>query len=306
MPLTELTGRVVTIYGQQEVIKDLVAARLAQGGEIHFETEVIGLEDVESKKPKVRYRQNDEEKVLECDFIAGCDGFHGICRDALPDSVKTIYDRDYPFSWLGILAQAPPVSHELVYVNHDRGFALFTMRSMELARLYLQCKPDEDIANWPDDRIWEELHTRLGDYGKPLPVGEVLQKALTPMRSFVVTPMQHGRLYLAGDSCHIVPPTGAKGLNLAVADVRVLARALADFYATGATRLLEQYSDICLRRIWKAQRFSWWMTSIMHRFEDLPEFDRQVQLAELSYLAGSKAAQTSLAENYVGLPFDPL
>jgi p-hydroxybenzoate 3-monooxygenase len=306
IPLTDLTGKVVTIYGQNEVMKDLIDARLAAGGEIHFEAEAVGLDDLDTTAPKIRFRQGDVEKALACDFVAGCDGFHGMCRPAIPPGALTIYDREYPFAWLGILSESPPVSDELIYVHHARGFALFTMRSPVLSRLYLQCTPDEDIANWPDARIWEELHLRLGDQSGQLVEGNVTQKAITPMRSFVAAPMRHGRLFIAGDAGHIVPPTGAKGLNLAAADVRVLARALVDYYRRGRTDLIERYSDICLRRVWKGQRFSWWMTSLLHRFDDHPEFDRQVQLAELDYLTGSRAAMTALAENYVGLPFDEL
>jgi p-hydroxybenzoate 3-monooxygenase len=306
IPLADLTGKVVTIYGQNEVMKDLIDARLADGGEIHFEAEAVGLDDLDTAAPKIRFRQDGVEKVLACDFVAGCDGFHGMCRPAIPPGALTIYDREYPFAWLGILSESPPVSDELIYVHHARGFALFTMRSPVLSRLYLQCTPDEDIANWPDARIWEELHLRLGDDSGQLVEGNVTQKAITPMRSFVAVPMRHGRLFIAGDAGHIVPPTGAKGLNLAAADVRVLARALIDYYRHGRTDLIECYSDICLRRVWKGQRFSWWMTSLLHRFDDHTDFDRQVQLAELDYLTGSPAAMTALAENYVGLPFEAL
>jgi len=306
IPLTELTGKVVTIYGQNEVMKDLIDARLAAGGEILFEAEAKALEGLDSKTPRVRFRHNGQDDELTADFIAGCDGFHGMCRPAIPADALTIYDREYPFAWLGILSESPPISHELIYVHHARGFALFTMRSPVLSRLYLQCTPDEDIANWPDARIWEELHLRLGDEGGKLAEGKVTQKAITPMRSFVAAPMRHGRLFLAGDAAHIVPPTGAKGLNLAAADVRVLAGALVEYYRHGRTDLLDRYSDICLRRVWKGQRFSWWMTSMLHRFEDQLGFDRQVQLAELDYVTGSRAAMTALAENYVGLPFEEL
>ena len=306
VPLTDLTGKVVTIYGQNEIMKDLIDARLALGEPLHFEAEAVGLEDLDTTAPKIRFRQDGVEKTLTCDFVAGCDGFHGMCRPAIPAYALTIYDREYPFAWLGILSESEPVSDELVYVHHARGFALFTMRSPVLSRLYLQVTPDEDIANWPDARIWEELHLRLGDTRGELQEGNVTQKAITPMRSFVAAPMRHGRLFIAGDAAHIVPPTGAKGLNLAAADVRVLARALADHYRGGRSDLLDRYSDICLRRVWKGQRFSWWMTSLLHRFEEHSEFDRQVQLAELDYLTGSPAAMTALAENYVGLPFEEL
>jgi len=305
VPLTDLTGKVVTIYGQNEVMKDLIDARLSGGGEILFEAEAVALEGLDGT-PRIRFRRDGADDVLECDFVAGCDGFHGMCRPSIPESAITFYDREYPFAWLGILSESPPISDELIYVHHARGFALFTMRSQVLSRLYLQCTPDDDIANWPDDRIWDELHLRLGDEGSRLAEGRVSQKAITPMRSFVAAPMRFCRLFLAGDAAHIVPPTGAKGLNLAAADVRVLARALAEYYAHGRTDLLDRYSDIALRRVWKAQRFSWWMTSMLHRFENQSTFDRQVQLAELDYVTGSRAAMTALAENYVGLPFEPL
>ena len=306
IPLTELTAKVVTIYGQNEVMKDLIDARLAGGGEILFEAEAVALTDLGTAAPRIRFRHNGEERTLACDFIAGCDGFHGMCRPAIPADALAIYDREYPFAWLGILSESPPVSHELIYVHHERGFALFTMRSPVLSRLYLQCTPDDDIANWPDARIWEELHLRLGDQGDKLIEGKVKQKAITPMRSFVAAPMRYRRLFIAGDAAHIMPPTGAKGLNLAAADVRVLAHALAEHYRHGRADLLDRYSEICLRRVWKSQRFSWWMTSMLHRFDDQSDFDRQVQLAELDYVTGSRAAMTALAENYVGLPFEKL
>jgi p-hydroxybenzoate 3-monooxygenase len=243
--------------------------------------------------------------VLDCDFIAGCDGFHGISRPSIPDGVLTVYERTYPFAWLGILAEAPPCSEELIYALHDDGFALLSMRSPRITRLYLQCRPDEDLGAWPDERIWAELHKRLEDRAGPRVVeGPILQKGVTPMRSFVVEPMRHGRLYLAGDAAHIVPPTGAKGMNLAAADVRVLARAFAAYYRERRTDLLDAYSATALARIWKAQRFSWWMTSMLHRFDGDNAFDRRRQLAELEYVAGSVAAQTALAENYVGLPLE--
>jgi p-hydroxybenzoate 3-monooxygenase len=305
VPLTDLTGKVVTIYGQNEVMKDLIDAHLGAGAEILFEAEAVGFADLETS-PRIRFRRNGEETELACDFVAGCDGFHGMCRPAIPQGALTFYDREYPFAWIGILSESPPVSDELIYVHHERGFALFTMRSPALSRLYLQCSPDDDIANWPDARIWEELHLRLGDVGGELVEGNVTQKAITPMRSFVAAPMRYGRLFIAGDAAHIVPPTGAKGLNLAAADVRVLARAFAEHYRHGRNDLLDRYSDVCLRRVWKGQRFSWWMTSMLHRFDEQSTFDRQVQLAELDYVTGSRAAMTALAENYVGLPFEPL
>jgi p-hydroxybenzoate 3-monooxygenase len=306
IPLSDLTGgKSVVIYGQTEVVKDLIAARLAQGRDIRFEAEAFALEGLDTSSPTIRFREGGREQTLTCDFVAGCDGFHGICRLAVPEANLRIYERDYPFGWIGILSESPPVSDELIYVNHERGFALFTMRTPHLSRLYLQCEPDEDIANWSDDRIWEELHLRLGE-DQALPQGAVTQKNVTPMRSFVAAPMRHGALFLAGDAAHIVPPTGAKGLNLAAADVRVLARALIEFYATRSPRLLDRYSDVCLKRVWRAQRFSWWMTSMLHRFPHHTSFERRMQLAELDYITGSRAGMTTLAENYVGLPFDEL
>jgi p-hydroxybenzoate 3-monooxygenase len=303
-------GKCVTIYAQHEVIKDLVAARLAANKPILFETTNVQLHTIDSTNPYVTYQHNEhnapDQKTterLDCDFIAGCDGFHGVSRAAIPEGVLTAYDRDYPFGWLGLLAQAPPSSHELIYAHHDRGFALLSMRSPEISRLYLQCAPDENLDGWPDDRIWSELHKRFATHdGWKLTEGPIIQKGVTGMRSFVVEPMQFGRLFLAGDAAHIVPPTGAKGLNLAVADVRVLADALAAFYTTGSSDLLAEYSDTCLRRVWKVQRFSWWMTQLLHRFPDDNPFDRRRQLAELDYVTTSRAASQALAENYVGLP----
>jgi p-hydroxybenzoate 3-monooxygenase len=298
-------GRAITIYAQHEVIKDLVKARLDAGGCILFEAADVTIHRFDSSTPSVTFRHNDEPCEISCDFIAGCDGFYGACRESIPDGALAVYDRVYPFAWLGILAQAPPASGELVYTYHQRGFALFSMRSPEITRLYLQCAPDEDLAQWPDDRIWDELDARLTtrDGWKPAK-GPVLQKGVAAMRSFVVEPMQYGRLFLAGDAAHIVPPTGAKGLNLAVADVRVLARGLAEFYASGRMDLLDRYSEICLRRVWKVQRFSWWMTSMLHRFDSDSGFDQRRQIAELDYVTSSRAAMTSLAENYVGLPME--
>jgi len=301
----ELVGRSITIYAQQEVVKDLVAARLASGAPIVFEAEDVTVHDLTSKSPRILYRKDGAERELVCDFIAGCDGFHGVCRGSVPEGVLTMYERTYPFAWLGILAQAPPSSHELIYANHELGFALLSMRSPEVSRLYIQCDPDEDIANWPDARIWDQLHLRLAtrDGQWKLTEGPVIQKNIAEMRSFVADPMQYGRLFLAGDAAHIVPPTGAKGLNLAATDARVLARALAGFYTSGKTELMDRYSEICLRRCWKVQHFSWWMTSMLHRIPGESAFDRQRQLAELDYVTGSRAASTSLAEHYTGLPF---
>lgn len=302
----DLTGKAVMVYGQHEVVKDLIAQRLKDGGKIEFEAGDVAVHEIEGDKPYITWRNKaGQDQRLDCDFIAGCDGFHGICRPAIPESVLTSYERVYPFGWLGILAKSKPVQEELIYNHHPRGFALFSMRSPEITRLYLQCDPDEDIANWPDDRIWEELHRRLeGDDNLRLPEGEIFQKGVTPMRSFVAGPMRHGRLFLAGDAAHIVPPTGAKGMNLAVADVRYLSRALESFYGKNDSARLAGYSDICMRRIWKAQRFSWWMTSLLHKFDERSSFENEVQLAELDYVVSSRAAMTSLAENYVGLPFE--
>jgi len=302
----ELTGgKCVTIYAQHEVIKDLIAARLAANGPIIFGAEDVSVHGLENASPTIHFRANGVAEQLQCDFIAGCDGFHGICRTSVPASALQIYDRDYPFGWLGILALAPPSSHELIYANHDRGFALLSMRSPEISRLYLQCEPDEDITLWPDERIWQELHQRLATKdGWKLTEGPIMQKGVTGMRSFVTEPMQFGKMFLAGDAAHIVPPTGAKGLNLAVADVRVLARALGEFYQSKKTELLDRYSDVCLRRVWKVQRFSWWMTSMLHRFTNDNPFDERRQIAELDYVTSSRAASQTLAENYVGLPMD--
>ena len=300
-------GKCVTIYAQHEVIKDLVAALLQKSvpanHPILFETTNVQLHAIDSANPHVTFDHNGVPERLDCDFIAGCDGFHGVSRTSVPQGVLTTYERDYPFGWLGILAQAPPSSRELIYAHHDRGFALLSMRSPEISRLYLQCAPDENLALWPDDRIWHELQKRLATHdGWKLTEGPIIQKGVTGMRSFVVEPMQFGRLYLAGDSAHIVPPTGAKGLNLAVADVRVLAEALGAFYSRGSSDLLAQYSATCLRRVWKVQRFSWWMTQLLHRFPDDNPFDHRRQLADLDYVTSSRAASQSLAENYVGLP----
>jgi p-hydroxybenzoate 3-monooxygenase len=304
--LHELTGgKGITIYSQHEVVKDLNNARLAAGGRVLFEVGEVRVGNFLGVRPTIHYRRDGEDYDVSCDFIAGCDGFHGICRPSIPAGVLTEYERIYPFGWLGILAEAPPSSDELIYTYHDRGFALLSMRTPELSRLYLQCSPDEDIQTWPDERIWRELGTRFACAGWTLTEGPILQKGVTGMRSFVVEPMQYGRLFLAGDSAHIVPPTGAKGLNLAVADVRVLARAIAAFYATGRSDLLDAYSETCLRRVWQVQRFSWWMTSMLHRFPEDNLFDRRRQLAELDYVTSSRAASKSLAENYVGLPMDP-
>ena len=299
-------GKSVLVYAQHEVLKDLIKARLDSGGKLLFEVSDVSIHDFKDGPPAIRFRDKDGAlQELTCDFIAGCDGFHGICRPSIPEGVLQVYERVYPFGWLGILAEAPPSSQELIYANHERGFALLSMRSQKISRLYVQCAPDDDIAAWPDEKIWRELHARLETIdGWKLVEGPVIQKGITGMRSFVVEPMQYGKLFLAGDSAHIVPPTGAKGLNLAAADVRLLARAFEKFYAAGDSQLLEQYSETCLRRVWKVQRFSWWMTSMLHRFDEDNAFDHRRQLAELDYVTSSRAGAQTLAENYVGLPFD--
>ena len=298
-----LTGKTITVYGQNEVVKDLIDARVASARPLLFEVENVSVHQLDSSHPMIRFHANGQEEELACDFIAGCDGFHGVCRPSIPGGEITVYERVYPFGWLAILARAAPASDELVYCYHERGFALFSMRTPEVTRLYLQCAPDENVSEWSDDRIWSELDARLTmlDGWKPNR-GPIMQKGVTGMRSFVVEPMRYGRLFLAGDAAHIVPPTGAKGLNLAIADVRVLAEALVEFYRSGRPEMLDAYSDVCLRRVWKVQRFSWWMTSMLHRFAADDRFDHRRRLAELDYVTSSRAAMTSLAENYVGLP----
>jgi p-hydroxybenzoate 3-monooxygenase len=303
IPVTDLTGKSMMIYGQHEVVKDLIAARLAANGQILFEAEATGIEEIHTDHPRIRFRHDGREQQIECDIIAGCDGFHGICRSALPAGALTVYDKIYPFGWLGILADVAPSNDELVYANHDHGYALLTMRSPKISRLYLQCAPDEDADAWSDERIWNELQTRLSDdAGFVLHTGKIVQKGVTAMRSYVVEPLRHGRLFLLGDAAHIVPPTGAKGMNLAFADVVVLSRALIDWYRKRNGDGLERYSATALRRVWKAERFSWWLTSLMHRFEHATPFERRMQTAELDYVTTSPAAMTTLAENYVGLP----
>jgi p-hydroxybenzoate 3-monooxygenase len=303
LDFTTLIGKHITVYGQQEVVKDLVAARLAAGGEIRFEVENVSIHGFDGEAPAIRCKHRGEAVEIRCDFIAGCDGSHGMCRPSIPVGALKSFEREYPFGWLGILSESPPPCEELIYAYHERGFGLYSMRSPSLSRLYLQCRPDEDLKDWPDARVWEELHARLGG-SSALAEGKVLLKGITPMRSSVVEPMQYGRLFLAGDSAHIVPPTGAKGMNLAIADVRVLSRALVEFFRSGRTDPLENYSRTCLTRVWKAQRFSWWMTTMLHQPVEANAFDRRRQLAELKYLAGSENAQRALAENYTGLPFE--
>jgi p-hydroxybenzoate 3-monooxygenase len=301
IPLSDLTGgKTIVIYGQTEVVKDLIEARLATGRPLHFEVDDVRLEEVTSERPRLAFRHDGAQHELECDLIAGCDGFHGVCRPSIPAGVLTEFSREYPYGWLGILAAVAPSNDELVYSSHERGFSLLSLRSPTLSRLYLQCRPDEDLAQWPDERIWAELQLRLGLPGWTLAEGPVLEKGVTGMRSFVVEPMRYGRLFLAGDAAHIVPPTGAKGLNLAINDVRVLAEAIVHWYRSGDESALDRYSDECLRRVWRAEHFSWWMTSMLHLPPDEDPFGYRLRLAQLRYVATSEAAATSLAENYVG------
>jgi p-hydroxybenzoate 3-monooxygenase len=295
-------GRAIMLYPQHEVLKDLIAARLAAGGDLRFEVADVAVDRLDSDRPRIRFREGGAAGELDCDVVAGCDGFWGVCRDTIPEDRRTAYVRDYPFGWFGILAEAPPSSDELIYCSSDRGFALVSTRSPTVQRLYFQCDPADAVEHWPDERIWEELQARLAtDDGWALEEGPIFQKGIVAMRSFVCQPMRHGRLFLAGDAAHIVPPTGAKGLNLAAADVAVLARALAELYRSGATGPLEAYSATCLRRVWRAEHFSWWMTSMLHLDPDGDPFQRQLQRSQLQYVTSSRAAATTLAENYVGL-----
>ncbi|TQS25064.1 4-hydroxybenzoate 3-monooxygenase [Microbispora sp. KK1-11] len=298
-------GRSITVYGQQEVVKDLIAARLAAGGDVRFEVDDVAVHDTATDRPYLTFTEADgTEGRLDCDVIAGCDGFHGVSRPSIPEGVLTEYRRDYPFAWLGILAKVKPSSEELIYARTERGFALHSMRSPEISRFYLQVAPDEDLDAWPDERIWAELRARLETVpGFTLATGDIVERGITPMRGFVAEPMQYGRLFLAGDAAHIVPPTGAKGLNLAVADVRVLTEALARFFADGSTEALDGYSRACLPRVWRAQHFSWWMTTLLHTFESDDAYARRLQTSYLDYVTSSEAAGTTLAENYVGLPY---
>jgi p-hydroxybenzoate 3-monooxygenase len=308
--LKALTGSSVSVYGQTEVTKDLIDALNVAGAELVFDAADVSIEAYDHRNPIVRYRHGGRSHELRCDFIAGCDGYHGVCRRSVPSAAVQSFERVYPFGWLGILADVPPVDHELIYSIHERGFALCSMRSPTRSRYYVQCIVDDKLDAWPDSRFWDELRRRLPEkFAQALITGPSIDKSIAPLRSFVVEPMRFGQLFLVGDAAHIVPPTGAKGLNLAAADVRVLHQGLVEHYGgtcSGARALLDQYSELCLRRIWKAVRFSWWFTSIMHKFSD-DAFNHRVQLAELEYLSGSSAALASLAENYVGLPFeDPL
>ncbi|MBA3636719.1 MAG: 4-hydroxybenzoate 3-monooxygenase, partial [Rubrobacteraceae bacterium] len=294
-------GLSITIYGQQEVVKDLVRARLEAGGKVLFDTEAASVYDLDTESPRIHFFQDGEEEEISCDYVAGCDGSLGVCRTGIPENARTEFTRTYPFGWFGILVEGPPSTEELIYTLHDRGFALVSTRSPEVQRLYFQCNPQDDVEEWPDERIWAELSTRLATHdGWELTGGRIFQKDIVQMRSFICEPMQHGRLFLAGDAAHIVPPTGAKGMNLAVADIRVLAHALTEFYRSGDRGSLDAYSETCLRRVWRAQRFSWWMTSMLHRFDRSDPFQLKVQQAELDYVTTSRAAATTIAENYVG------
>jgi p-hydroxybenzoate 3-monooxygenase len=299
--LQALTGKSVTVYGQTEITHDLFEARVAAKAQLFFEAEV-SVHDFDGKNPIVRYRHQGRDHELQCDFIAGCDGYHGVCRSSVPNDALKMYERVYPYGWLGVLADTPPVSPELIYVNHPRGFALCSMRSRTRSRYYVQCRLDERVEDWPDERFWEELRQRLPeDARSALVTGPSIEKSIAPLRSVVVEPMRFGKLFLAGDAAHIVPPTGAKGLNLAASDVRTLHRALVEYFRNGGDELLNNYSERCLSRIWKAERFSWWFSSLLHRFSE-SEFDERMQLAELDYITSSHAGLVTLAENYVGLP----
>jgi p-hydroxybenzoate 3-monooxygenase len=301
VPFEELARSAIVIYGQTEVVKDLIAARVAAGLPLLFEAEAVGVHDIESDRPRVELVDDGARRQLECDVVAGCDGFHGVCRESMPDRVLETFSREYPFGWLGILAGVAPSMDELVYAHSDRGFALLSLRSPSLSRYYVQVTHDEDVAEWPDDRIWEELKLRTAVDGWTLQEGPVLEKGVTGMRSFVCEPMQHGRLFLAGDAAHIVPPTGAKGLNLALRDVGVLAETLLEWYRTGDNSVLARYSDRCLRRVWRCEHFSWWMTMMLHLEPDRDDFDRKLQLAQLRQVTTSPAAARMLAENYTGV-----
>ena len=300
----DLVGRAVTVYGQTEVTRDLMDALAADDAAPLYEAEVLDIAGLDGASATVTYRHAGETCSLSCEFVAGCDGYHGVARAQVHTAALTTFERIYPFGWLGILSETPPVAEELIYANHERGFALCSMRSPTLSRYYVQCALEDDVAAWPDARFWDELRRRLdAPAAEALRTGAAIEKSIAPLRSFVAEPMRFGRMFLAGEAAHIVPPTGAKGLNLAVADIRILAQALTAYYREGDQAGLDAYSDTCLRRVWKAERFSWWMTSMLHHFPDTGPFGRKIQLAELDYVTGSRAAATSLAENYVGLPF---
>lgn len=305
LDFVELTGKQITVYAQHEVIKDLVAARLKGGGTIVFSVKDTALKAIDTESPSITYRDaNGNPQELTCDFIAGCDGFHGPSRQAIPAKVRVEHNMIYPYGWLGILAEAPRSWHELIYSNHDRGFALLSTRSPQVQRIYIQCDPHDAIEVWPDDRIWAEMQARFAFEGWKLAEGKIFQKSIVPLRSFVCNTMQYGRLFLAGNSAHIVPPTGAKGLNLAAADVLFLSRALDAWYKKGTKEGLQRYNETCLARVWKAERFSWYMTTMLHRNDSESSFERQIHLADLDYVVSSRAASTALAEVYVGLPIE--
>jgi p-hydroxybenzoate 3-monooxygenase len=298
--LDELVGKAIVIYGQTEIVKDLIEARLGTGRPLLFEVDDVALSDLETEQPRLSFTHEGARRELECDVIAGCDGFHGVCRSSIPAHLLAEFSREYPFGWLGILAAVPPAIEEVSYCTHERGFALLSLRTRELSRYYLQCTPEEDLALWPDDRIWEELQTRVALEGWTLAEGPILEKGVTGMRSYVVEPMQHGRLFLAGDAAHIVPPTGAKGLNLAIGDVRLLAEMIVDWYRSADDAVLDRYSAECLRRVWRAEHFSWWMTTMLHLPPDEDPFGYRLRQSQLRYVVGSDVAARSLAENYVG------
>lgn len=301
LPIRELTGSAILIYGQTEIVKDLIATRLATGLPLLFEAQALAVHDLVGERPRIEFLHDARRCELECDLVAGCDGFRGICRQAIPTGACQTFGREYPFGWLGVLAQVAPSVDELLYAHSERGFALLSLRSLDLSRYYLQVAPDEDVAQWPDDRIWEELARRTALDGWRLETGPILEKSVTGMRSFVCEPMQHGHLFLAGDAAHIVPPTGAKGLNLALRDVQVLAQAIVDWYRHGDRAGLESYSARCLRRIWRCQHFSSWMTDLVHAHSGRDEFDRKLQLAQLRHVTTSTRAAATLAENYTGV-----
>jgi p-hydroxybenzoate 3-monooxygenase len=303
--LKGLTGKQVTVYGQTEVTRDLIELRLRDGGQIIFSADEVTPHDVEAAKPRVSFVKDGERHEIVCDFIAGCDGFHGVSRKTIPDDVRQTFERVYPFGWMGLLADVPPVADELIYASHERGFALCSMRSITRSRYYVQCSLDDKVEDWSDERFWDELALRIGDEtAANLTRGPSIEKSIAPLRSFVCEPMRHGNLFLAGDAAHIVPPTGAKGLNLAIADVHYLSRALIEWYKSGNVRHLENYSQTCLKRIWKVERFSWYMSMMLHKFPDNSAFESRMQRAEFDYIAGSDTASRSVAENYVGLPYD--
>lgn len=299
--LTALTGKSITVYAQHEVLKDLVAARVAAGGSLYFNVSGVSIADIDTDAPSIRFVHDGVEQTLMCDFVIGCDGSQGVSRATIPAARRNDYERVFPFGWFGILVEAPPSSDELIYARHERGFALVSTRSPNVQRMYFQCDPQDSVDNWSDDRIWAEMHARVDSAdGQRLIEGRIFQKNIVGMRSFVSTTMQHGRLFLAGDAAHIVPPTGAKGLNLAISDVRILAAALRVFYREDRTDLLDAYSETALKRIWRAEHFSYWMTRMMHRLDDASPFEQRLQVAELEHVTTSRAAATAMAENYVG------